>query len=34
MKLNESAVLTRLINEIKKKKIFCNKQIGFIREHK
>ncbi len=31
MKLIESALLTRLINEINKKKILCNKQIGFIR---
>jgi hypothetical protein len=31
MKLIESAILTRLINEINEKKILCNKQIGFIR---
>ena len=27
----ESAISTRLANEINKKKILCNKQIGFIR---
>ncbi len=32
MKLIESAILTRLMNEINEKKILCNKQIGFIRE--
>ena len=31
LKLIESAILTRLINEINEKKILCNKQIGFIR---
>ena len=31
MKLIESAILTRLMNEINEKKILCNKQIGFIR---
>ena len=30
MKLIESAIITRLINEINEKKILCNKQIGFI----
>ena len=27
----ESAISTRLENEINKKKILCNKQIGFMR---
>ena len=31
MKLIESAILTRLINEINKKKILWYKQIGLIR---
>ena len=31
LKLIESAILTRLINEINEKKILCNKQIGLIR---
>ena len=31
LKLIESAILTRLLNEINEKKILCNKQIGFIR---
>ena len=31
MKLIESAILTRLMNEINEKKILCNKQIRFIR---
>ena len=31
LKLIESAILTRLVNEINQKKILWNKQIGFIR---
>ena len=33
MKLIESAILTRLMNEINEKKILYDKQIGFIREY-
>ena len=32
LKLIESTIITRLINEINEKKILCNKQIGFIKE--
>ena len=31
MKILESAIFTRLLEEINNKKILCNKQIGFIR---
>ena len=31
MKILESAIFTRLLDEINNKKILCNKQIGFIK---
>ena len=31
MKILESTIFTRLIDEINNKKILCNKQIGFIK---
>ena len=31
MKILESTIFTRLLEEINNKKILCNKQIGFIK---